>query len=78
MQTRRQLQNTEMESRVFQIEWRLTAIPVLFILLRIWGTVQFIVSLSLPHNPNGPCVSPQIQQAYLALGILQVRILGAT
>lgn len=72
LQTRRQLQDTQIEPRVVQVEWRLLAIPVLFIFLRIWGTIQLIVSLSMPSNHFGVCITPQLHTAYLALGILQV------
>ncbi len=75
IQTRRQLQNTEIEPRMLQVEWRLMAIPMLFILLRMWGTIQLIVSLSLPSNKDAPCITPQLRDVYLALGILQVSII---
>lgn len=75
MQTRRQLQNTEIEPRMLQVEWRLMAIPILFILLRMWGTIQLIVSLSLPSNKYAPCITPQLRDVYLVLGILQVCII---
>lgn len=35
-----------------KVERRLTLVPVIFVLVRIWGTIRFILYLSDRDNPN--------------------------
>ena len=53
---------------------RLTLIPVVFILLRIWGTIQFFYSIIVTRSiPNyNECVSNGVSVGFLILGYLQV------
>lgn len=49
-----------------QVDRKLIFIPVVFLLLRIWGTIQFIVSSSI-HKDHSNCVS---HGAFIILYIL--------
>lgn len=57
-------------------EKRLIYIPGLFLLLRIWGTVQLFYSLAVP-NHNG-CIQEGVLIGFKVLGYLQVRVLLLT
>lgn len=63
-----------MEPRVVHVETRLLLIPIIFILLRIWGTLQFIFSIATSHliKEQTGCVPSTINVVFLVLGILQV------
>ena len=55
-------------------EKRLLAIPLLYIFLRMWGTLQFFLlpgSFLVPFN-NG-CIPQQVHDIFFTLGVLQVR-----
>ena len=54
---------------------KLIAIPVLFVLLRMWGTVQFFYSLALHHyvDNNGCTSSKKVHDGFIFFGVLQVR-----
>lgn len=54
---------------MLQVEWRMMAIPLLFVFLRIWGTLQFVFSLT---QPASSCILPSIRTVFVILGILQV------
>lgn len=55
-----------------EIEQRLLLIPIVFILLRIWGTIQFFFSIATSgHNQHG-CIPYAMHTTYFVLGILQV------
>ena len=66
------MRDTNLEPRMVQVESRLLAIPVIFILLRIWGTVQFFFSLAVADSVNDGCVPNSTHVAFFVLGILQV------
>jgi len=53
---------------------KFTLIPVVFILLRIWGTIQFFYSIVVTRSiPNyNECVSNGVSIGFLILGYLQV------
>ena len=55
-----------------RIERRLLAIPLLYLLLRIWGTLQFFYSLGASRYQVGLCVPVNVQKAYAFFGIMQV------
>lgn len=56
------------------VERRLKFIPIIFLLLRIWGTVQFFVSIAMEaiHPEYQECIPNAFQIVFLVLGILQV------
>lgn len=56
-----------------RVEKRLLAIPLLYILLRVWGTLQFIFSIAVDHTNTYGCIPETVQRAYFVFGILQVR-----
>ena len=56
-----------------QVESRLLAIPIFFILLRMWGTIQFFFSLAVADQEKDGCVPNNIHIAFFVLGILQVQ-----
>ena len=61
---------------VGRTERRLLAIPLLFLLLRVWGTLQFFFALGVSgrnHNPG--CTSQDVHSIFIVFGILQVRTL---
>ena len=61
-----------MEPKLIQVETRLLAIPILFILLRMWGTIQFLFSLAVAGTVHEGCVPNSVHIAFVVLGILQV------
>ena len=73
MQTKRLMpKSTQMEPKVVQVEKRLLAIPLLFILLRIWGTLQVFVALAVSGTVQDGCIPSAVRKVFFALGILQV------
>ncbi len=57
-----------------QAEKRLIYIPVFFIILRIWGTVQFLISIPMSKNITPPgCITQTYRDVFFAFGILQVQ-----
>ena len=66
------MRDTNLEPRMIQVESRLLAIPVIFILLRMWGTIQFFFSMAVANHVNDGCVPKNIHIAFFVLGILQV------
>ena len=59
-------------SQVSTIEKRLLAIPVLYILLRMWGTLQLFYSLIVDHTNEHGCIPLSVQRTYFFFAILQV------
>ena len=57
------------------IERRLLLIPIVFILLRMWGTIQFFFSLATSDLNQDGCVPYWVATVYHVLGVLQVRLL---
>ena len=66
------MRDTNLEPRMIQVESRLLAIPVIFILLRMWGTIQFFFSMAVADSVKYGCVSKSTHIAFFVLGILQV------
>ena len=60
---------------VKKAERKLTFIPVLFILLRMWGTLQFVFSIVVKESrlvdPTG-CISTATYYVYLIITCAQV------
>ncbi len=56
------------------IEKRLLLIPLMFILLRVWGTVQFFFSIATSDLNQDGCVPQWMATVYYVLGILQVSL----
>ena len=55
-----------------RVEMRLLAIPILYVVCRMWGTLQFFYSLGAsPHIHNG-CVSRDLHIVFLLFGYFQV------
>ena len=56
------------------VERRLKFIPIIFLLLRIWGTIQFFVSIALEaiHPDDRECIPHGFHVVFVVLGILQV------
>ena len=58
------------------VDKRLLAIPLLYIILRMWGTLQFFYSLAVAGTQNNPdqpgCIPQMVQEGYYVLGLLQV------
>ena len=52
----------------------LTVIPVLFIILRAWSTVQYIYTNSIAKYHHNGCIPTTLKAGYLTFGILQVII----
>ena len=51
---------------------RFKYIPVFFLLLRIWGTVQLFYSIGMAGKNHDGCLPPGVQTGYFILGIVQV------
>ena len=61
------------------VEKWLLGIPLLYIILRMWGTLQFFFALavdSVPHDENQPgCIPQMVQIGYFIISLLQVYVL---
>ena len=61
-----------------RVERKMSAIPVMFIVLRMWGTIQFLVTIVV-FNINGlvdertGCMPEKLYYVYYVLAVLQVR-----
>jgi len=55
------------------VEKRLLLIPLVFILLRIWGTIQFFFSIATSELNEEGCVPNWVATIYFMLGLLQVQ-----
>jgi len=65
--------NPQMAPKVDTVEKRLLAIPLLYIFLRMWGTLQFFYSLGVSSTIHKGCIPKTVQIIFFILGILQVR-----
>ena len=54
------------------VEKRLLYIPLVFILLRIWGSIQFFFSLAVSNDNLDGCIPNVVHTVFFVLGILQV------
>ena len=75
VQSRRKLTLAHTGTRITQdrIEIRLLSIPLVFLLLRLWGTVQFFYVM--PHTRTShiqQCIPKQVHRILVPLGIMQV------
>ena len=59
---------------VENVEKRLLYIPLMFILLRIWGSIQFFFSLAVDDDNQKGCIPNVVHTVFFVLGILQVLI----
>ena len=57
---------------VENVEKRLLYIPLMFILLRIWGSIQFFFSLAVADGNQEGCIPNVVHTVFFVLGILQV------
>ena len=71
-QSQRQLRDSPGAPKSGGIEKRLLAIPLLFILLRMWGTLQFFYSLAVSEQNHGGCIPSSVRSTFMVIGILQV------
>ncbi len=55
-----------------EVKQRLIFIPMAFILLRMWGTIQFFYSLTRRHKVMDGCVSEGDKILFVTFGVLQV------
>lgn len=55
-----------------RIDQRLIVIPLVFILLRIWGTIQFFFTLAASYHWDDGCFSNYYHYPHLVLGIMEV------
>lgn len=55
-----------------EVKQRLLLIPLVFILLRISGTLHFFYSVAVSYQNKNGCIPKGSQKVYLALAILQV------
>jgi len=69
----RQFLSSGLVTAVQRADRKLTFIPIMFILLRIWGTIQFFYSILVSiFYRNGQCVPEWAFNGYLVLGYMQV------
>ena len=66
-------QTTPQEETRLGVQHRLLLIPIMFIVLRMWGTIQFF--FSLVATGHGKCVSNSVNTVFIFLGVLQVCII---
>ena len=76
VQSRRRLsvaQNGAPRMSQERVELRLLSIPIVFLLLRLWGTIQFFYSLSLTSSAHvEQCIPKTKYRVLLWLGVMQV------
>ena len=65
--------NPKLVPKLNVAEKRLLAIPLLYIFLRMWGTLQFFYSLGVSGTINNGCIPQQVHDIFFTLGVLQVR-----
>ena len=63
--------SAQQEARA-EVKQRLLLIPITFILLRMWGTLQFFYTLAKQREMSSHCRSKINQNILIALGIAQV------
>jgi len=59
-------------SAIQQVDRKLIFIPIIFLLLRMWGTVQFIVASSIHKKHCDHCISHSASIVLYILAYLQV------
>ena len=57
---------------VKRIDHRLLVIPLVFVLLRIWGIIQFFFTHAISYHWDSGCIQLHWYYIRLALGILEV------
>ena len=57
---------------VENVEKRLLYIPLMFIILRIWGSIQFFFSIAVADDNQKGCIPNVVHTVFFVLGILQV------
>lgn len=58
--------------RIEQAEKRLMFIPIVFLILRIWGTIQYFYSIGVSGRNRDGCIPHEVQIVFYFLGIMQV------
>lgn len=72
LQRRKDFRDNDLYPRMVHVEKRLLAIPLLFIFLRMWGTLQFFYALAVAGMNEHGCIPSAVQTVFLVFGILQV------
>lgn len=59
-----------------KVERKMIYIPVIFLLLRCWGTIQFFVNIGMQYNypMKQGCITMGFHTAFTVLGYLQVSV----
>jgi len=57
---------------VEEVHKRLLYIPLFFLVLRMWGTLQLFFSLGVANENQNGCIPKPIQTIFFIFGILQV------
>ena len=52
---------------------KLIAVPILFVLLRCWGTIHFFFSMIVDRYVHNGCTSAVLAYIFMVLGVMQVR-----
>ena len=68
------LSHSRLATSTKTVDKRLLAIPILYIILRMWGTLQFFYSLAVAgtQNQQPGCIPQMVQVGYFIFGLLQV------
>ena len=61
--------------QIEQAEKRLIYIPIVFLILRIWGTIQYFYSIGVSGRNHDGCIPHGVQIVFYLLGIVQVLII---
>ncbi len=61
-----------LKDSIKRVDQRLLVIPLVFVLLRIWGTIQFFFTLTISYYWDSGCVSKSIYYVHYSLGIMEV------
>ena len=61
-------------SAVRKADSKLVFIPVMFVLLRMWGTIQFVYTFIIPHTNSDTCtcIDGNFRGGLIFLGVMQV------
>ena len=65
--------NSDLVAILRKSDKKLVAIPVVFVLLRCWGTLHYFYSLAVSSHIIDHCTTRGVAAGFTVLGVLQVR-----
>ena len=68
----RPYQPLQLVTQIGRSESRLIYVPGVFLLLRMWGTIQFVYSLGVSEQNENGCILNSVWSGFILLKVLQV------